>query len=352
MESQFHSYHYQYLRHCDLLAGLSEQFFLLFFRELSSRACAAGQVLLKEGEKADELIFLCTGEVELLVGRELKRVARLSGPSFFGEDDVLQGGRRPATVRALTPCDSFVITRAALLELLANFPLAKSRFAAKGTQPLQAPAARIKMPGQIESPACSPAWQPTAHGGYRPVWAELDQAQGRPVRQQAISWGSSPAPSPASPTWWRAEAGGGGYTNWTSARACQHSPLWTPEQHPQKAMSHPPLHAVAERSPTTQSSVDFTLNLSGSPGNHASSLESEREESPVKNAADPQKVKKTITWDPHFTSEGARMGLVPPKEVYLVESDEQKSSSASSIRNPLTLLKELATGRPFMRPLW
>lgn len=66
---------------------------------------AAGEVLLREGERGDDVYLLRSGEVDVLRGE--RQLATLGGGSFVGEVSALTGKERTATVRARTAVSAF-----------------------------------------------------------------------------------------------------------------------------------------------------------------------------------------------------------------------------------------------------
>jgi CRP-like cAMP-binding protein len=68
----------------------------------------AGAVILREGDTADALFVLCTGDVAVSAhgeGARNRRLRTMTGPSYFGEIGLLRSLPRTATVMALTPAE-------------------------------------------------------------------------------------------------------------------------------------------------------------------------------------------------------------------------------------------------------
>jgi NADH:ubiquinone reductase (H+-translocating) len=67
----------------------------------------AGQEIVRQGERGEHLFFIAQGEVEVVQHDEDggRVLARLGPGEHFGEMAVLEGTRRTATVRALTPVE-------------------------------------------------------------------------------------------------------------------------------------------------------------------------------------------------------------------------------------------------------
>ena len=81
---------------------------------------AAGKVLCKEGESGGEFYVIMSGEVEVTRGGQ--KLATVGDGGFFGEISLMQDVPRNATVTAITPIRSFVLTRGRFLKLLDDQP--------------------------------------------------------------------------------------------------------------------------------------------------------------------------------------------------------------------------------------
>ena len=73
------------------------------------REVAAGTPLVSQGEAGEELFLLFDGVLEVEV--DGTPVATLGPGSIVGERALLEAGRRVATLRAVTPCRVFVLSR-------------------------------------------------------------------------------------------------------------------------------------------------------------------------------------------------------------------------------------------------
>ena len=80
----------------------------------------AGKVLIREGERGREFFVIISGEVE--VRRKGRKMATLGPGSFVGEMALLSKIPRVATVTAMTPLDTLVITDRAFVDLLEKTP--------------------------------------------------------------------------------------------------------------------------------------------------------------------------------------------------------------------------------------
>lgn len=97
---------------------------------------AAGHVLCREGETGDVLYVLAKGEAKVTLddfGTE-KHVGTLTAGQFFGEQAMLSGAKRQATVTAVTDLEVVAFPRAAVDAVLAKNPSARSVLATVGLQ--------------------------------------------------------------------------------------------------------------------------------------------------------------------------------------------------------------------------
>ncbi|MBE2250676.1 MAG: cyclic nucleotide-binding domain-containing protein [Myxococcus sp.] len=107
-------------------------------KELLARAgrqkFPAGHVLCREGESGDVLYVLAKGQARVSVddlGTD-KEVGQLTAGQLFGEQAMLSGSKRQATVTALTELEVVSFPRAAVDAVLAKNPSARSVLAQVG----------------------------------------------------------------------------------------------------------------------------------------------------------------------------------------------------------------------------
>ncbi|MGO9409250.1 MAG: cyclic nucleotide-binding domain-containing protein, partial [Spirochaetia bacterium] len=79
-----------------------------------------GDYIIRQGEYGDCMYFLSSGDVEVLVGE--RNVAQLGAGSPFGETALLQGEKRNASVRAITYCDVYKLSKSDFDALRARYP--------------------------------------------------------------------------------------------------------------------------------------------------------------------------------------------------------------------------------------
>lgn len=102
-----------------------------FVKDVALRAQLAlfseGDIILQQGDAADKLYCLKTGEVAIIVDEV--QVATLGGGAVFGIAAMFDtAGKRNATVKALGFCDCRVITRSAFQVAVESYPSEKAHF--------------------------------------------------------------------------------------------------------------------------------------------------------------------------------------------------------------------------------
>jgi glucose-6-phosphate 1-dehydrogenase len=109
------------LERVPLFAGCDPVFLNSVAMALNPLVCGAGEVIIRKGDPAGEMYFICRGQVEVLDGKG-QVVSTLSDGGFFGEVGLILSQPRTATIRAATSCDLFVLDRADLARVLKDHP--------------------------------------------------------------------------------------------------------------------------------------------------------------------------------------------------------------------------------------
>jgi CRP-like cAMP-binding protein len=87
---------------------------------LKPKSCLPGDFIIRMGDTGREMYFISRGQVEILDG-DGKRLNTLADGDFFGELSLLRSQRRMASVRALSPCDLFVLDQQDFQGVLRNY---------------------------------------------------------------------------------------------------------------------------------------------------------------------------------------------------------------------------------------
>jgi len=88
---------------------------------LHPATAAAGDIIIRQGDSAEEMYLICRGEVEVIENQD-RLVGILNDGDFFGEIGLLMSIPRTATIRARTLCDLFVMKRADFVRILQDHP--------------------------------------------------------------------------------------------------------------------------------------------------------------------------------------------------------------------------------------
>ncbi|WP_420473105.1 Crp/Fnr family transcriptional regulator [Noviherbaspirillum sp. ST9] len=114
-----------HLRKIPLLANLSEDDMERVKKELRIKQYARREVALQKGGVGDALLFVLSGQLQVVDVTEDGRAIglRMLGPGdFFGEIAVITGSTRSASVVALTPSLVAFLPRATALHLFSHSP--------------------------------------------------------------------------------------------------------------------------------------------------------------------------------------------------------------------------------------
>src|SRR5688572_11900830 len=90
----------------DLLAGVPEEELSVLARTMRRREFRAGQAIWRQGDEAEELVFVVDGRVSIslqLPGDATVEVSSVGPGEVMGEIGVIDGGRRAATATASEP---------------------------------------------------------------------------------------------------------------------------------------------------------------------------------------------------------------------------------------------------------
>lgn len=93
---------------------------------LRAEVYGPGERVVEAGEPGDHMYFVLRGEVEVL-GPDGQRLNVLTEGDFFGEISLFTDEPRTATVRTLTYCDLYVLSRASFTYLSRKYPRVQER---------------------------------------------------------------------------------------------------------------------------------------------------------------------------------------------------------------------------------
>ena len=112
--------------------GMPDDFVASIILKLRVATYLPGEVVVREGDVGDEMFFISEGHVEIIITAEdgsADVIKTLAAGDYVGEIALLKAGiRRTATVRALTFCDIYSLSRVDIDDVLAHFPRHKARW--------------------------------------------------------------------------------------------------------------------------------------------------------------------------------------------------------------------------------
>jgi CPA2 family monovalent cation:H+ antiporter-2 len=110
-----------------LFSGLTPEQREVLVLHFGSRAAEPGERIIRAGEKADAVYFVCQGEVEISVA---DRRIKLGPGDFFGEMALISGLPRSADVTALDYCKFATLSRRDFRQFLSRYPDIRDQIAA------------------------------------------------------------------------------------------------------------------------------------------------------------------------------------------------------------------------------
>jgi CRP/FNR family transcriptional regulator, cyclic AMP receptor protein len=95
-------------------------FGLLTGNGIATRSAKAGEIIFKEGDEADQLFAIKSGEIAIQLGN--RTLAELSANSIFGEMALIDDAPRSATAVAKTDVELVAISEKQFLFLVSQTP--------------------------------------------------------------------------------------------------------------------------------------------------------------------------------------------------------------------------------------
>ncbi len=102
------------------MADLEIDFGLLTGNGIATRSAKAGEIIFKEGDEADQLFAIKSGEIAIQLGN--RTLAELSANSIFGEMALIDDAPRSATAVAKTDVELVPISEKQFLFLVSQTP--------------------------------------------------------------------------------------------------------------------------------------------------------------------------------------------------------------------------------------
>jgi CRP-like cAMP-binding protein len=95
-------------------------FSLLAGNGIATRTATAGEIIFNEGDKAEELFVIKSGQVGIRLGN--RTLSELPANSIFGEMALIDGAPRSATAVALTDVELIPVSEKQFLFLVSQTP--------------------------------------------------------------------------------------------------------------------------------------------------------------------------------------------------------------------------------------
>ena len=118
------------LRNVPLFTMLSEDQLAVLATVVRIKSFARGATIIAAGDVSDSLYVVISGRLEIIIGDKTGReiiLSRLSPGEYFGEMELINDGKRSASVIALEPGDLFVLSQHDFRKCLQdNFEMAMS----------------------------------------------------------------------------------------------------------------------------------------------------------------------------------------------------------------------------------
>jgi CRP/FNR family transcriptional regulator, cyclic AMP receptor protein len=87
---------------------------------IATRSAKAGEIIFKEGDKAEQLFVIKSGQIGIQLGN--RRLAELSAHSIFGEMALIDDAPRSATAVAITDVELVPVSEKQFLFLVSQTP--------------------------------------------------------------------------------------------------------------------------------------------------------------------------------------------------------------------------------------
>ena len=115
------------LRKVPFFQNIPEGEFIAIAERMHAHTIAENEIIIKQGEGGQSLFLIARGVVRVSVENEAgeRDLATLMAGDFVGEMALLHGEKRSATVRAVTPCSLYELSRDALDAVMAQYPVVR-----------------------------------------------------------------------------------------------------------------------------------------------------------------------------------------------------------------------------------
>ena len=118
----------------DLFQGLTDECVEALLDAMVPEAFNSNETIVQQGELGHSMYFIIKGTAEVIIGdnpHNRRVVKTLTDGDSFGELALIFDQPRSATVRAVTTCDAFTLSRREFSDVMEEFPLFKERMIAQ-----------------------------------------------------------------------------------------------------------------------------------------------------------------------------------------------------------------------------
>ena len=110
------------MRGLPLIGALPDEELRGFLERIEHLEVPGGAMVVREGDAADKVYLVVSGELIASSGRPPRPLARMGENAFFGEMALLRDAPRTANVVALTPCELLALPSDLVLEICDRHP--------------------------------------------------------------------------------------------------------------------------------------------------------------------------------------------------------------------------------------
>ncbi len=110
----------KWLEQIDLFSSFSHGELAGFAETLDEVECETGEVLCREGEPAEEMFILLSGELQII--KEKRKITTVKPVNYVGEMALIEDKPRSATVKAIGPCHLLKISEGQFYNYFARQP--------------------------------------------------------------------------------------------------------------------------------------------------------------------------------------------------------------------------------------
>jgi voltage-gated potassium channel len=105
-----------------IFSGASREFVEEISLHLKPIVVVPNSFVFKEGDNAEEMYFVVSGKLKVIIDADMKEIAELNDGDFFGEIAIFENIKRTASVKAITYCDLYILTKQQYSKVAVKYP--------------------------------------------------------------------------------------------------------------------------------------------------------------------------------------------------------------------------------------